>query len=297
MLRLSRGIIKLVRGTGGRFDDYRYYVIARRHFAARSGIFSLAELCDILHAEYGYASLHRRPGNNRGAVRRRLARLLGSSVLFVPLSDGRYRIRSEKSLLNRQNSSGPAMWFELPYESVLASRREFYDFCVGVLLAGNKFRANGNIARYSGCTVRRIQYATARNHKEGTFRKRYNFLEDFTGSYEEVQKFRAILLNVHGITSPLPRHYKGGEWVARLNAPNTYTSCVLSGVKGDRAQPTGTVVRIGAKEGCWFVPAREPRKSTQLNLFCNPQPVSRWYFNERLYTTDRYIQEHSRLYA
>ncbi|HNR90520.1 MAG TPA: hypothetical protein PKM65_19445 [Spirochaetota bacterium] len=297
MLRLNRGIIKLVRGSGGSFDDYRYYVIARRHCAVRSGIFSLSELCDLLHAEYGYASLRRGPGNNRGAFRRRLARILEASPLFVPLADGRYRIRAERALLRRVNASRPSMWFELPDASVLASRRAFYDFCVGVLLAGNKFRANRNIARYCGCTVRRIQYATARNHRGDSFLKRYNFIEDFTGTYEEVEKFRAILFNVHGISSPLPRRHKGGEWVARLNAPNSYTALVLSGVKGAGAQPTCARVQYGKKEQCWFVPAWEKRGPVQPSLFVKDHPVRRWYFNERVYGTDRYIGDHSRLYA
>ncbi len=73
---------------------------------------------------------------------------------------------------------------------------------------------------------------------------------------------RAIYLNVHGITSPLPVPYKD-EWVMRLNAPNTYSSFVLSGVKGDRAQPTIRPVR--KKEPCWFKPVKTRNK--QLKLF------------------------------
>lgn len=57
-------------------------------------------------------------------------------------------------------------WYLLPNAAVLTSRRCFFDFCVGTLLAGNKFRANKNIAAYCGCSVRCIRYATSRNHKE-----------------------------------------------------------------------------------------------------------------------------------
>ena len=180
------------------------------------------------------------------------------------------------------------MWFELPEASILSSKRKFFDFCVGVLLAGNKFRANSNIAESCGVSVRRIQFATAQNNKNGTFIKRYNFIEDFSGSYDDVERFRAILFNVHGISSPLPRKYKN-EWVMRLNAPNTYRANTLNGVKGDRVQP---LAAQGRKEGCWFIPAVEKEK--QLNLF-EKSNDKRWFFNNSLYSTDRYIQDHSRL--
>lgn len=279
----------------GDFDDYRYYVIVRHHFAMRSGIFSLDELCDLLYSEYGYASLHHRPGNDRRRYKRRLAGILGGSVLFSPLPDGRYKANSEKALLSRYSRGARNGWYELTDVTILTSRRRFFDFCVGTLLSGNKFRANKNIASYCGCSVRRVQYATSRNHKEGFFVKRYNFIEDFSGSYEDVERFRAVLLNIHGISSPLPSRYKGG-WVLRLNAPNSYTASVLSGVKGDRAyqarqaQPT---MRPDRKEECWFIPVRL-KKDGQMKLFKEPECEKRWFFNTKVYSTDRYIQDHSK---
>lgn len=286
MIRVSRSIIKIVKHQGGNFDDYRYYVIARHHFALRSGIFSLDELCDILHDEHGYKSVHRRPGNDRRRFKARLAEILGNSILFTLLEDGRYKTNSERRLLARYNGGSRTGWYELSDPAILGSRRLFFDFCVGSLLAGNKFRANKNIANYCSCTVRRIQYATSRNHKEHRFHKRFNFIEDFSGTWEDVQKFRAILLNVHGITSPEPVRIKGG-WMVRLNAPNTYSAFVLSGVKGDRAQPTIRPVR---REESWFKPVKERNK--QLKLF--DDFTKRWFFNERIYNADRYVQDHSR---
>ena len=280
---------------GGQFDDYRYYVIARHHFAQRSGIFSLDELCDLLHREYGYASLHHRPGNDRRRHMRRLAAILGDSFLFVVLPDGRYRANSERGLLSRYEKGARNGWYNLPDHTLLSSRQRFFDFCVGTLLSGNKFRANKNISSYCGCTVRRVQYATSRNHKGELFIKQYNFIEDFTGPYEEVLQFRAVLFNVHGISSPLPVRYKG-EWVLRLNAPNSYRSNVLSGVKGDRAfqarqaQPT---VRPSRKEECWFIPVRV-KKERQMKLFKDPVYDKRWFFNTKVYNTHRYVQDHSR---
>jgi hypothetical protein len=115
----------------------------------------LDELCDILHTDYEYSSLHRRPGNDRTKFKRRLEAILQGSLLFSPLSDGRWKIKSEKGLLSKYNKgSNRTNWYQLPDKSILSSKKQFFDFCVGSLLAGNRFRANKNIAGYCGCTVR-----------------------------------------------------------------------------------------------------------------------------------------------
>ena len=291
VVRVNRAIVRLMYRRGTELNLYRLYVIARRHFAARSGLFSLEEFADILHAEYGYKSLHHGPGNDRRKFLRKTASQMGSSCLFVALSDGRIRIRSEREIVTREARKKKTGWYEMPDPSILRSRRLFTDFCVGALLAGNKFRANKNAATFCGCTRRRIQYATSRNHKGSTFFKQYNFIEDISGTYEEVMRHRAILLNVHGITTPLPVRASKGVWTVRLNAPNSYRAIVLSGVKGRKAQPPKKTVR---KEDCWFVP-RSPEKDAQLDLFAKHNTRD-WFFNEKLYTTGSYILDHSRLF-
>ena len=291
MIRISRGIIKLARSRGSNLEDYRYYCIARHHYALRSGIFSLDELCDLLHVEYDYASLHRRPGNDRRRFKQRLTAIIQNSELFTELLDGRFKANSEKGLLSRYNKGhNKSMWYEIPDKAILSSKKQFFDFCVGSLLAGNRFRANKNIAEHCGVSVRRIQYATSRNHKSGTFIKRYNFLEDFSGSSKDVEKFRAILFNVHGISSPLPRKYRK-EWVVRLNAPNTYRANTLCGIKGDRAQPMAVHVSKKVKESSWFIPAIEMKKSKLISDYSDDK---RWIFNDSVYNANRYIQDNSK---
>jgi hypothetical protein len=242
-----------------------------------------------LHTDYDYTSLHRRPGNDRRRFKQRLIAILQNSALFAELLDGRYKANSEKGLLSRYNKGhNKSMWYQLPDKTILTSKKDFFDFCVGSLLAGGRFQANKKIAEHCGVSVRRIQFATSRNNKNKTFIKRYNFLEDFSGSSKDVEKFRAILFNVHGITSPLPRKTKK-EWVVRLNAPNTYRANTLCGVKGDRAQPL--VVIVSKKEESWFVPAFETGKAKLTQDYSNDK---RWMFNDGVYNTDRYIQDNSK---
>ena len=292
VVRVNRGIVKLIHRSGTDLNLYRLYIIARTHFAFRSGIFSLEEFCDLLHADYGYKSLHHGVGSDRRKFIRKTAAQLRTSQLFTPLTDGRFRIRSERTILTLETREKRTGWYEIPEpRAILSSRRKFADFCIGAMLAGNKFRANKNISKIVGCTGRRIQYATSRNHKGSTFFKQYNFIEDISGTYEEVMRHRAILLNVHGITTPLPKHSSRGVWAVRLNAPNSYRAIVLSGVKGRKAQPPVKTVR---KSDSWFIP-RNAEKDEQLNLF-KKSHTRDWIFNEKLYTSGTYLLDHSRMF-
>ena len=136
-VRVNRALIKLVKQTGGDFNDYRLYVIARLHFRFRSGIFSINELLDLLHLHYGYKSLHNQPGNDRKGFLKRLLPVLHKSVLFTPLTDGRYKANSERKLMSTVAHAKRSGWYEIPDINTLLSRRLFADFCVGCLLAGN----------------------------------------------------------------------------------------------------------------------------------------------------------------
>jgi len=285
-VRVNRGVVKLLMKNGTDLNEYRLYSIARTAYADHSGIFSLEEFCTLLHLEYGYKSLHTGIGNHRHDYKKKFSKLFSNSILFTPLPDGRYRITAEKTVLfiAHEKRSG---WYDLPDDAILKSRQKFTDFCMGTLVAGNKFRANKNIAKYCGCTERRVQYATSRNHKGSTFHKQYNYVEVSTGSYEEVMRERAILLSEHGITTPLPVRVTKREWVLRLNAPNSYRAIVLSGVKGHKAQPTTVTIR---KEAKWFLPIQENDAKHGRRKIHNPD---RWRFNDRTYHFGRYILDHS----
>jgi hypothetical protein len=279
--------VKIALRQDGSLDCYRMYVIARYHFSGRSGLFSIDELCDVLHQQYGYRSLHKRPGNGRRDFIRKWYPALSGSVFFRQASDGRLITVSERKLLVKYHDTTKSGWFQVP-PRYLMSKGEFFDFCVGIMVAGNRFRCNGNIARQFNCTKRRIQTATSRNHKSGIVLKQFNFINDISGSYKEIERTRAALFNDHKISSPRPIR-RNSKWILRLNAPNSYHCFVLSGVKGDRAQPTGQKVR--KQEKCWFEPIRE-KKQTQLDLF-KPGIHKNWLFNPSEYTLGDYICDHS----
>lgn len=240
---------------------------------------------DLLHAQLGYKSLHNRRGNGRAAFSKRLLSLLERSFLFKKAPDGRFIASSERRLLLKLRGNDKSSWYVIPDPATLASKGAFRDFTIGVLLAGNRFRSNKKAAVYCGLTKRRVQLATAANHKRQTFIKQYNFIEEKTGTKKEIERQRALLFHIHGINSPKPVRYKN-EWVLRLNAPNTYRSFVLSGVKGFCAQPTGRHVRTKV---CWFKPVRVKYK--QLTLFGDE--YKRWFFNEDVYNFDTYVQDNS----
>ena len=288
-IRLNRNLLKLVQVRGGDIETYRFYLIVRASFQFRSGIFSTDELMDVLFSDYNYSSLHHRPGNGRRLIKNRLVALFDASFLFRKCPDGRYIARSERRILREMKGTDKSSWYEIPAVS-LSSKGAFRDFSIGVLASGNRFRSNRKLASYCNCTVRRIQAATANNHKKGYFHKTYNFIEEKTASKETIDRERGFLMNLHGITSPLPTRYKG-EWILRLNAPNAYRCLLLSGVKGFAQATENTGTQTGPGK-CWFTPVKTQKRVP--SLFREYEDSRRWVFNERHYTFDRYVQDNSK---
>ena len=284
-IRLNRNLLKVLHRLGEDIETYRFYIIARAAFSHRSGLFTLNELCDLLHTEYSYKSLHRGPGNKRKVYRGNLHERFTASILFRQAPDGRFIASSERRLLVSQKGTDKSSWYLFPDSKTLSSKGAFRDFCIGVLVAGNRFRSNRKVAKYSQVTPRRVQLATAANHKRQTFIKQFNFIDEKTGTKKQIERERALLFHLHGINSPRPVKIKD-EWVLRLNAPNTYRSFVLSGVKGFHAQPTECRVR---KKECWFKPV--VNKFKQPSLFGDE--YKRWVFKEGVYNLSNYVQDNS----
>jgi hypothetical protein len=290
-IRLNRNIIKILLRTDDISDNksvieiYRFYVIARAFFSGRSGLFSLDELCDILNKKFDYKSLHNRPGNKRTVFKKKIHEMFSNSILFEICPDGRFITTSEKKVLKTYQNTDKSSWYQVPDINILRSKGNFRDLIIGVLVSGNKFRSNKNIAKQCKCSVRRIQKATAKNDASGLVKKQFNIIVDASGTKKQIERLRAELFNIHGISSPLPFRYKD-EWVLRLNAPNSYRCFALSGVKGfSNAQPT----KQDYKNVCWFVPF--PQKNSQLKLF--GRNFKRWYFKKDVYDLNNYVRDNS----
>lgn len=242
---------------------------------------------DVLHQTYGYKSLHTSTGNGRKEFSRRFTSILKGSFFFSLLSDGRYRIVSEKKLLNTHAKGKNGTWFEIPDPKIMISKKLFVDFCVGSLLAGNKFRSNGNASKQLGCTTRRVQLATSRNHKNALFHKQFNHIEVQKGTYREVMLHRATLLKEHGITTPKPRKISAKGYMLNLSAPNSYKAIVSSGIKRKQARPT-TANRKKALH--WFKVEKIDCVTNEFHL-CE-RPV-RWSFDGKAYDFGKYVIDHS----
>ncbi len=300
--RLNRNLVKLLHRRNEDIENYRFYIIARTHYAYVSGIFKIEDFLDLLHKEYNYKSLHRGPGNRRKVFKGQLYSRLKSSILFDQLPDGRFKISAERKLLKKYVGTDKSSYYILPSTDTITVKSQFKNFIIGVLLTGNKFRSNKLIAHYCDVSVRRIQLATASNHKKEIFEKHYNFINYSDGTYKQVEQQRAELFNIHGISSPKPKRNNDGTWTLILNAPNTYTGFVLSGVKGFKAQPTGTDIRRDktrlvskAKKECFFRPmkSRNPLKNKKKKLK-EYGSSNNWLFNEEFYKFGDYVVDHSK---
>jgi len=112
-----------------RWEELRFYSIAKIEFSDRAGWFSIPELMDRLHSNYGFRTLHHGPGNNRKREAHRLAGILASSPLFAAHA-GNFRFISWRRLGDPRSPR-----VELT-GALLAGSRAFHDRCMLTLIQG-----------------------------------------------------------------------------------------------------------------------------------------------------------------
>jgi hypothetical protein len=248
-------------------EAYRFYIIARHHFYNRSGIFSLSELCDVLHAHYDFKTLHHLPGNNRTRFKLRLKAIFNDSMLFQTLQDGRYKVLGERRGFRYAQRT------ECPIEALKTSRA-FIDRCICLLASGNGFKSHKQLAQQTGFSESRVRYAILRGQQAGYIEKTNNLI--IVGSSEtktEINRQRGVLLAVHGIATPKPIYYKL-HWHLAYYAPNNYKLVAL-GHKGTRSHLTFI------NDKCRF--KMQDRLNDSTNLFL---------FNRAIYNADQYLADY-----
>lgn len=276
-LKYNKQLVKtLFKISKEEINNYRYYLIAKIHFYNRSGLFSLDELLDLLHEEYNFKTLHHRPGNNRHKYKRKFRAQFKQSILFVQLSDGRFKYIPEK----RINPDFTYSKTLLVYNSDLKARRTHLDACLMVLYSGNQFKSYQAIKNQSGYTIKRIQESIKRNVSKGRLKKINNLVFSNLLSYrlkKEATRVRAKLLHHHGIATPEPFKYKGRFYLL-LYAANSYFSTDIVD-KGVRANNHLTFVN---KAKCWF-----KRLSRLFKKDCNL-----WLFQEENFNFEKYLNKY-----
>jgi len=210
--------------------NYFFYLVAKRHFYGRSGIFSLDELMDVLAAHYGHKQLHHRPGNARKRYRDHLRGELGRSILFRARPDGTFSIISENKLGFKHS-----LRFQVQ-DADLLSKRAFIDAILGVIQAHNTFKSYERTSKQTGFTPRRIMAANKRLGASGRLHKRHNLILVAERPRSiDVEGLRQEYFIEYGISTPAPVkcRYRGKEthWLA-FYAANSYTLRDVLGNKG-----------------------------------------------------------------
>jgi hypothetical protein len=225
---LNRQLLKsLVKRDRREIEAYRFYIIARKHFSRRSGVFSINEFLDVLQVEGYSRTLHHGPGNNRMRYAARLRNIFNSSMLFEQRRDGRYRARSMR------RHFGYSTMFPCPPEA-LKTKRAFTDFCTCVLISSNGMKSREITAEQTGFTVSRIDYAIKRGQAAGYLEKQNNIIiAQSSDDKQALQRQRGRLLAVHGIATPPLFRFKN-QYHVGIYAANNYRVDV-SGEKGNSA--------------------------------------------------------------
>lgn len=279
-LRYNKQLIKCLFKVGVHeaAGNYYHYLICKRHFYDRSGIFTLDALMDVLCADYGYKQLHHGPGNKRKRYRDTLRGQLRRSILFRSRPDGTFSIISEKRLGCKHSLRFPV------HESDLLTKRAFIDGILGVLQGHNTFKGYERTARQTGFTVRRIMQANKRLVESGRLEKHNNLiLVAGRPSQTAIEGLRQVYFTEWGICTPAPIkcRYRGKQtfWLA-FYAANSY---FMRDVLGDKGQGHFRDKKSGRR--------LKPMCEKERNYFSTGALLWEW---TPAYTVNDYLNEHGR---
>ncbi len=254
--------------------NYYYYLIVKRHFYLKSGIFSLDALMDMLYRYYDHKQLHHGQGNKRKRFRDRLHGELARSILFRKRPDGTFSLISEKHL------AGNSLRFPVDDKDLL-SQRAFMDAALAVIQAQNTFKSYERTSKQTGLTPRRIMAANRRLEASGRLQKWHNLiLVAERRGILDIEALRQAYFIEFGINTPEPIkcRYRGKQtyWLA-FYAANSYT---LRDVRGDK----GFGHFRDAKSGRRLKPIDEQ------NYFSTNDRLWEW---TPQYSMQDYLDEHS----
>ena len=172
-IKIFPELVGKIFSTGHRaeIDNLRFYTICRTAFPDNSGLFPLPALLDVLNNEYGYASLHRAPGNDRAAFLRRIEGKFEQSFLFSRIDRNRFKCHSIRKLIENQN----CILFDA---DILRreNRRLFTDILIGIRAAQDRFNSYQTLSEKTGFSISRLQAACESNHVRQSIFKINNFI-------------------------------------------------------------------------------------------------------------------------
>jgi hypothetical protein len=248
-------------------DNLHYYLIIKNYYFQRSGLFSIDELLNLLHANYNYKTLSTNPGNQRARYKKQLEPQLDTSILFRRVPDGRYIINGSRQFQFRKNKKIQFLY------SDLSTSRQFFDGLIYGIVTSRPFAGITETAQILKVSDRRISYGIDRLIKTGRIKKIQNLIIPETPAQESkksINKLRYTLFKEHGILTPKPVFFKGVRYFALFWKNSFY---VAGSQKEDR-----------------HLKLTQDFPLTLISDAFNKYRL--WQFNSQSYSFDRYIEDY-----
>jgi len=285
--RLNKPIIKMTLERD-RLHNLRDWLLLRRHYPRRSGLFTLDELAGVYDTLEINILADR---SNLSKFKKKKREQFKNSYLIKHIKGDTYKFMSMTSALVEYKGSAKHTAYTISESSLMRSGA-FLEACIGIILTGGGY-SNAGAAKLFNISKRRIQKATKQNDKTGLVEKRFNkVLEFYPSEHEAFQAHDE--LKAHGIESSMPFKLNK-NWCITLNSVNGYKSHTLKRFKGkkDRGKFRASCSTPGDWK-TWFIPvykgkgARSIRKKTEIEI-----QGRALMFNDPVYHIGSFILDHS----
>ena len=224
--RLNKPIIKMALELDTLYN-LRDWLLVRRHYPRRSGLFTLGEL----GAVYNILEINTLADRSNLSKFKQKKRVQFKRSHFIKHIKGdTYKFMSMTRALVEYKGTAKHTAYNVSGD-VLKRPGAFLDACIGVISDGGGY-SNAGLAKLFHVSKRRIQIATKENHETGFIEKRFNkVLEFYPSEKKAIQAHEE--LKAHGIESSTPfKLHK--DYCITLNAVNAYKSHTLKRYKGKK---------------------------------------------------------------
>lgn len=268
-------------------NNLKDWLLIRRYYPRRSGLFTLDEL-GALYETLEINTLADR--SNLSKFKKKKRAQLQHSIFFKHIKGDKYKFISMTRALVEYKGTAKHTAYNIPLDS-LKRPGAFLNACIGVILTGGGY-SNTGAAKLFNISKRRVQKATAVNHKSGLIEKRFNkVLEFYPSEKKALQAYTE--LKAHGIepSKPFKLHK---DYCITLNAVNGYKSRMLKRYKGkiDRGRSRPICSTPGDWQ-TWFKPVYKGKGARALREKTETKIQGRaLMFNESVYHIGNFILDH-----
>jgi hypothetical protein len=282
-LQISRDAVKIAIEKNEK-ENFRIYTILRQANISR-GEFFVGQLAGMLSNKID-------PSNRKKLIHNLYSKL-NKSIFFEHIEGNKFRIVSQKKILIKHKGNSKTTVFRVPLCTV-SSRQRFRDIIIGLYIGTGK--SNETASKAFNCSVRRIQLATARNHKAGLILKQIRRKIEVFETLEEAREAKDKCQQIGIITSNAFSYKRG--YAISVGHTNSYSLMFSRRYKGIKTRKKHKGIITCATTQNWTRPAFTGAGYKYAKQYFEKKYKCKFLeFNHKYDTLDNFVSRYADIYA